>query len=295
VTDLFNRACLLKGTVGLALYQDDTFVSYLSGNPQSTDLDIGYGWSRISLKGSVPASITPGNYQLYVITRNTGEPAPSKIRGKKGSYPFYNVEVTDAAIVLTNGGNIPELSQLAPAELIGEAVVGADVTFTLQIKNDGAAYEDDFGLYIRKDGALRPFTRLTNLMTILPNTTSTVTVSGKLQDLPAGKYLAVGTYKENGEWKQFGNDMRMTFTLQATPTGIAPPDTFEHLTARSTATGLSISANSNLSAPIEVFTLQGVKVAQFESHASTIELALPQQGVYIVRQGTEVVKVLYKQ
>ena len=70
------------------------------------------------------------------------------LRGLEGKSICYSVEITANSIRLSSIENNSDLYQLAPAELIGEAVEGKDISFKIQIENKGLKYEDDFAIYI---------------------------------------------------------------------------------------------------------------------------------------------------
>ena len=57
------------------------------------------------------------------------------LRGLEGKSICYSVEITANSILLSSIENNSDLYQLAPAELIGEAVEGKDISFKIQIEN----------------------------------------------------------------------------------------------------------------------------------------------------------------
>lgn len=220
-TELYNITSDFNGLCGLALYKGDEFVTFLN-NPTETSKAINYGWSDISIKGSVPASVPNGTYQLHLATQNKGEKTPSKMLGMEKTVVFFNVEVTDNSVILSKPTSNVDIMQAAPAEIVGICEVGSDITFKLQVQNNGMSYEDEFGIFIGKPGDRLGLTkaRISEYVTLPGGTTSTITVTGD-PGLPAGEYYAIGSYKSGGNWTEFGNSkLRLTFTIAEEGTGI---------------------------------------------------------------------------
>ena len=289
-TKIWNTATPMTGVIGLALYQGDEFVTFLTNPSAFSGINIGSGWNSITLSGTIPASVPNGSYQLHFASQKEGEKKPSMLRGLEDMSTYYNVEVTANSISLSNPGSKFELSQLAPAVLVGEAVEGKEMTFTLQVENKGMKYEDDFAVYIRKNGALLPYTRISDYTVIPGSASSTITISGN-PGLPVGEYYAIGSYRKDDTWKQFtGNELRLVFTIKDVETGIEQAESIQPLKVVTTATGLDITSE-NLDEVIDIYTGYGVKITSIKGGKGTV--ALSQNGLYIIRQGKNVLKVLY--
>lgn len=289
-TKIWNTATPMTGVIGLALYQGDEFVTFLTNPSAFSGINIGSGWNSITLSGTIPASVPNGSYQLHFASQKEGEKKPSMLRGLEDMSTYYNVEVTANSISLSNPGSKFELSQLAPAVLVGEAVEGKEMTFTLQVENKGMKYEDDFAVYIRKNGALLPYTRISDYTVIPGSASSTITISGN-PGLPVGEYYAIGSYRKDDAWKQFtGNELRLVFTIKDVETGIEQAESIQPLKVVTTATGLDITSE-NLDEVIDIYTGYGVKITSIKGGKGTV--ALSQNGLYIIRQGKNVLKVLY--
>lgn len=289
-TKIWNTATPMTGVIGLALYQGDEFVTFLTNPSAFSGINIGSGWNSITLSGTIPASVPNGSYQLHFASQKEGEKKPSMLRGLEDMSTYYNVEVTANSISLSNPGSKFELSQLAPAVLVGEAVEGKEMTFTLQVENKGMKYEDDFAVYIRKNGALLPYTRISDYTVIPGSASSTITISGN-PGLPVGEYYAIGSYRKDDTWKQFtGNELRLVFTIKDVETGIEQAESIQPLKVVTTATGLDITSE-NLDEVIDIYTGYGVKITSIKGGKATV--ALSQSGLYIIRQGKNVLKVLY--
>lgn len=289
-TKIWNTSTTMSGIIGLALYQGDEFITFLTEPTSVSDIAIGSGWNSITFSGVVPTGISNGNYQLHFASQKVGEKVPTMLRGLEDMNTCFNIEITDNSILLSSPDNKFGLSQLAQAELIGEAVEGKDITFTLQIENKGMKYEDDFAVYIRKNGALVPYTRISNYTVIPGNASTTITISGN-PELPAGKYYAIGSYREAGTWKQFtGNELRLIFTIKDVETGIEQAESVQPLKVITTNTGLDI-ISENLDEVIDVYSGYGGKIASLKGGKATV--ALSQSGLYIIKQGKNVLKVLY--
>lgn len=289
-TKIWNTATPMTGVIGLALYQGDEFVTFLTNPSAFSGINIGSGWNSITLSGTIPASVPNGSYQLHFASQKEGEKKPSMLRGLEDMSTYYNVEVTANSISLSNPGSKFELSQLAPAVLVGEAVEGKEMTFTLQVENKGMKYEDDFAVYIRKNGALLPYTRISDYTVIPGSASSTITISGN-PGLPVGEYYAIGSYRKDDTWKQFtGNELRLVFTIKDVETGIEQAESIQPLKVVTTATGLDITSE-NLDEVIDIYTGYGVKITSIKGGKGTV--ALSQNGLYIIRQGKNVLKILY--
>lgn len=289
-TKIWNTSTPMSGVIGLALYQRDEFITFLTEPTSVQGIDIGSGWSSITFSGVIPATVPNGNYQLYFVSQKDGEETPTMLRGLEDISTCYNIEVTDNSILLDKPSGNYELSQLAPAELIGEAVEGEDITFTLQIDNKGMKYEDDFAIYIRKNGALLPSARISNYTVIPGNTSSIINISGN-PELPAGEYYAIGSYREDGTWKQFtGNELRLVFIIKNVETGIEQAESTQPLKVITTSKGLDIFSE-NHNEVIEVYSGYGIKIASIKGGKAAV--ALSQSGLYIIKQGKNVLKVLY--
>ncbi|RGN31412.1 C10 family peptidase [Bacteroides oleiciplenus] len=289
-TKIWNTATPMTGVIGLALYQGDEFVTFLTNPSAFSGINIGSGWNSITLSGTIPASVPNGSYQLHFASQKEGEKKPSMLRGLEDMSTYYNVEVTANSISLSNPGSKFELSQLAPAVLVGEAVEGKEMTFTLQVENKGMKYEDDFAVYIRKNGALLPYTRISDYTVIPGSASSTITISGN-PGLPVGEYYAIGSYRKDDAWKQFtGNELRLVFTIKDVETGIEQSESIQPLKVITTSTGLDITSE-NLDEVIDIYSGYGMKITSIKGGKATV--ALSQSGLYIIRQGKNVLKVLY--
>lgn len=290
-TQIWNTATSMSGVIGLALYQGDDFITFLTAPSTVSNLDMGSGWNRISFSGTVPASVPNGTYQLHFASQKEGERVPRKLRGAESTSTAYSAEISTTGISLSSIGSNPNLYQLAPAQLVGEAIEGQDLTFTVQIENRGATYEDDFAIYIRRNGALLPYTHISNYAALPSNSSETLTISGN-PGLPAGEYYAIGSYRRNGDWRQFtGTDLRLVFTIKDVETGIEQTEAIRALKVIATSTGLNISSE-NLEETIEVYTSQGMRIVGIKGGQASVELS--QSGLYIIRQGKEVLKVMFK-
>ena len=281
-TKIWNTSTPMSGIIGLALYQGDEFITFLTTPTSISNIDVGSGWNSITFSGTIPSTVPNGNYQLHFASQKEGEKVPSMLRGLEGKNICYSV--------LSSIENNSDLYQLAPAELIGEAVEGKDISFKIQIENKGLKYEDDFAIYIRKNGALLPYTRISNYTVIPSNTSSTITITGN-PELPAGEYYAIGSYRKDDTWKQFTNsELRLVFTIKDVETGIGQTESSEVLKVIPTNIGLEItSENSNEF--IDIFSSQGVKITSVKGTQITVPLS--QSGLYIIRQGKNSLKVLY--
>lgn len=289
-TKIWNTSTPMSGIIGLALYQGDEFITFLTTPTSISNIDVGSGWNSITFSGTIPSTVPNGNYQLHFASQKEGEKVPSMLRGLEGKNICYSVEITANSILLSSIENNSDLYQLAPAELIGEAVEGKDISFKIQIENKGLKYEDDFAIYIRKNGALLPYTRISNYTVIPSNTSSTITITGN-PELPAGEYYAIGSYRKDDTWKQFTNsELRLVFTIKDVETGIGQTESSEVLKVIPTNIGLEItSENSNEF--IDIFSSQGVKITSVKGTQITVPLS--QSGLYIIRQGKNSLKVLY--
>lgn len=289
-TQIWNTASTMSGNVGLALYQGDDFITFLTEPTAVTGISIGSGWNRITFSGTVPATVPKGSYQLHFASQKEGERVPRKLRGAEGISTAFNAQISANGISIGSMSTAPSLYQLAQAQLVGEAVEGQDLTFTVQIENRGAAYEDDFAIYIRRNGALLPYTHISSYAALPANSTQTLTISGN-PGLPAGEYYAIGSYRRNGDWRQFTNaDLRLVFTIKDVETGIEKTESTRALKAIITSTGLDISSE-NTDEMIEVYSAHGMKIAGIKGGKASVELS--QSGLYIIRQGKEVVKVMF--
>ena len=220
-TEVYNVSSVFNGVYGLALYNGDEFVTFLS-EPTKNSVGVGMGWSRAAINGKVPASVPDGSYQLYLATQNYGEKTPTRLFGMEKTVMFYNVEIAGNTITLTKPTSNVSLMQAAPAEIVGISEVGSDITFKLQVENSGMTYEDEFGVYIAVPGDRFGLVkaRISNYVVLPGSTTSTVTITGN-PGLPAGEYYAIGSYKTGSDWKEFGNSkLRLTFTIAEEGTGI---------------------------------------------------------------------------
>lgn len=289
-TKIWNTSTPMSGIIGLALYQGDEFITFLTTPTSISNIDVGSGWNSITFSGTIPSTVPNGNYQLHFASQKDGEKVPSMLRGLEGKSICYSVEITANSILLSSIENNSDLYQLAPAELIGEAVEGKDISFKIQIENKGLKYEDDFAIYIRKNGALLPYTRISDYTVIPSNTSSTITITGN-PELPAGEYYAIGSYRKDDTWKQFTNsELRLVFTIKDVETGIGQTESSEVLKVIPTNTGLEItSENSNEF--IDIFSSQGVKITSVKGTQITVPLS--QSGLYIIRQDKNSLKVLY--
>ncbi len=289
-TKIWNTATPMTGVIGLALYQGDEFVTFLTSPSAFSGINIGSGWNSITLSGTIPASVPNGSYQLHFASQKEGEKEPSMLRGLEDMSTYYNVEITANSILLSNPGSKFELSQLAPAVLVGEAVEGKEMTFTLQVENKGMKYEDDFAVYIRKNGALLPYTRISDYTIIPGSASSTITISGN-PGLPVGEYYAIGSYRKDDTWKQFaGNELRLVFTIKDVETGIEQAESIQPLKVITTSTGLDITSE-NLDEVIDVYSGYGLKIASLKGGKGTVTLS--ENGLYIIRQGKTVLKILF--
>lgn len=289
--ELQNTATIMNGIIGLALYKEGTFITYLTSPSRVPDnMQIGAYWPTINIEGSIPPSVPTGSYQLHLASQKDGESIPSRAHSMKGINSFYNVEVTNSGIELSVPESGIQLTQKAPVVLDGEAIANKNITFTIEVENNGVPYEDELAIFISQNIPLSIVTaRIKQYVEIPESGPTTLTISGNPQ-LPAGEYYAIGSYRDGNKWKQFtGKDLKLIFTIKDVGTGIRETEKIEKLKAIPTPTGLSIISN-NQTDDIEIFNAQGIKVVSLK--AGTISVELPQRGIYIVRQGIETIKVL---
>ena len=97
---LSNNGASFKGTVYKALYQNGTFITLLESD-LSLDLLYGQGM-EVDYPGFViPASVTPGAYQLYMVGKDEHQDDWSILRSKVNVANYLNVTVTESTITLT--------------------------------------------------------------------------------------------------------------------------------------------------------------------------------------------------
>lgn len=287
---IYNTASTMNGLLGLALYQGEEFVTFLSDPSAYRDIPIGSGWNTISFSGVIPSNVANGSYQLHFASQKDGEKVPSKLRGLKNYTIHYNVEVKSNTIVLEKPDSDFDLYQLAKAELIGEAVVGEKLTFKLKIENKGMDYDDEFGVYILKNGSMLPYDRISNYAVIPAKSTTTITISGNTQ-LPVGEYYAIGSYRKNNAWRQFANkDLRLVFEIKDVGTSINSTESAQPLKVVTTNSGLNITSEDSTEL-IYVYSPQGSVISTIEGGKGIV--VLTHSGIYFVKQGKTALKVLY--
>lgn len=219
-TNIYNLTSSFDGVYGLALYKGDEFVTFLTEPEQST-ASIGMGWSSNPVSGVVPGSVPNGSYQLYFASQDKRDTAPTKLRGMANTVLFYNVEVSNSNITLTKPTSNVSLVQVTKTELVGTANAGSDMTFRLQMRNDGPTYADELGVYITAGRLSANKARISQYVVLPGYSTTTVTITGN-PNLPVGKnYYAVGSYRSGDNWTEFTNtQLRLYFDIEEAETGI---------------------------------------------------------------------------
>lgn len=96
---LSNNGATFKGTVYKALYQNGTLVTLLESD---LDLDLSHGQGmEVDYPGFViPASVTPGTYQLYMVGKDEHQDDWSILRSKVNVANYLNVTVTESTITI---------------------------------------------------------------------------------------------------------------------------------------------------------------------------------------------------
>lgn len=279
-----------NGKLGLALYQNGVLVTELS-DQTTISLAVGLGYRNYTINGTVPASVPNGTYQLYMFSKNVGEPNPSIIKAPKGTHSYYDAVITDANITLTVPSLTPSLTQINLTSSNSQIVRNENATFNLTLKNEGSQYFDAIGIYMRKVGSVSKYQRIESSVNIAPGEEKTIEIPG-LITVEAGDYRAVMCYKSGTTWYNADmNTYAVTFTVLES-SGI--DDEYVNNSEFSTYTnGNRLFVVTDDKTPIYIYSTTGVRIGTIIPDGSDNSITLPNKGIYIVKQQLKSAKVIY--
>lgn len=274
--ELWNFTPGFKGVIGLALYDKDKFITFLS-TPLSVSIEPGRGWRNISFKGKVPANVSNGEYMLYVAAQHNEEEAPRIIKAPNTTFSYYKATITSSNITLKAPDTAAELQQKGTVSVETNPVCqNREATFSCTISNQGAEFYDEIGIYIRKVGALT-YQRISTTANIAPGEEKLIRVTG-LIELAPGTYKAVGSYKQGTTWKQFSiNDFGTEFEVHDYSVGVENIE-------KNNCPEITINSNGNQLQLISAQPVKGINIYdQSGKIVNTIRYAEKQWNPNITR------------
>jgi hypothetical protein len=138
------------GYFGLALFQNGSFVNYLTGFTIN-NLNSNYGYSKIDFSNvAIPTYLTDGNYQIYPVYRSTIENDWKIIRGKTGTGYYMDINIAAGMISF----NQPKSSQpdlkMENMQVTGNIYQNKTARFKISLKNNGLSdYNSDVAIYLQ--------------------------------------------------------------------------------------------------------------------------------------------------
>jgi len=181
------------------------------------------GWSTLGFPGSIPNTVTPGNYELYLIYQAAGESDWNIIRGKAGTLNHYLVTVTTSQVTFTAPAN--EFPQLT----INSLTLGTNLyqneygVIEISLTNSGNEYNSLFRFYLKSN--------TTSVVTALYLDEPVEIASGETKTIEFQKYISVvpGQYTlivdydaNNDEYSPVFTPFSTTLnvTVEATPSQV---------------------------------------------------------------------------
>jgi len=178
------------------------------------------GWNTFQFSGSIPNTVVPGDYELYLIYQAEGENDWNIIRGKAGTLNHYSVTVTASQVIFTAPAN--EFPQLKINSLTLESNLYQNEfgVIAISLTNSGSEYNSLFRLYLKSN--------TTNVVTVVSPDEPVEIASGetktiefeKLITVVPGKYTLLVDYDANNDeyfptFTPFSTTLNVT--VEATP------------------------------------------------------------------------------
>jgi len=178
------------------------------------------GWSTLDFSGSIPDSVAPGGYKLYLIYQAVGEADWNIIRGKAGTLNHYSVSVSSGQAVFTTLANeFPQLT-IDSISLVTNLYQNKTGVIAVSLTNSGAEYNSLFRFYLKSN--------ITNVITaiaidepveIASGATKTIEIDKLIPVIP-GQYTLMIDYDLNNDeyaprFVPFSTTLNVT--VEATP------------------------------------------------------------------------------
>lgn len=178
------------GYFGLALFQNGSFVNYLTGYTIN-NLNSNYGYSKIDFSNvAIPTYLTDGNYQMYPVYRTTAENDWKIIRGKTGTGYFMDVNIAAGMISFKEPNSAEPALKMESMQVTGNIYQNKTARFKISLKNNGLSdYNSDVAVYLQSSAVDTLRQKVTVVKAnIIPGETVEYSINGNVT-LPPGNYL----------------------------------------------------------------------------------------------------------
>ena len=292
-----NTGDIVEGEWGMGLFQGDKFIGYIgeSETPRNGILKVGYGYGKRIYRGTLPADLAEGTYQIAFCSETQYEPVPSIARIYGGKLASWNAEVTADKIVISQPENRYILSSNQPVEMMGATAVGGKVHFQVPVVNKGGAgYYGKISVDFRAEGSDEVMARIVLPTIVKASATPSIEVKDALpaEITAAGKYVVSASYERNGKWVDLNAEMKTTIEVGAEGGVSIDTEAADRFVAYA-ANGVIRVENAAAGELVQIYTANGSLVASERVDASgAAVIAAPQKGILLVRQGNQTVKVV---
>lgn len=217
-TRVYNQGSDFTGKIQAVLYRDGQPVVAF-GRVHSASVRSGYGWSRgLEFANlSIPPTIQPGDYQLYIASRDDRESQWSIVRSKVHQIGYYNVHVEADRVTFSSAIDKVDMecTSIAVSHRLYSTMAG---DFECDITNLGTECVANIALFIQPEAG--------GDFSILSQETVYLTIGAQAQlqysptiNLPAGDYNIKLAYSLADELWQPMMPGSKRVTVYAAPTG----------------------------------------------------------------------------
>ncbi|MDO9152931.1 MAG: C10 family peptidase [Paludibacter sp.] len=221
---VYNRGLnTFSGNIALGLYNENNLVQILK-NYLFTDLKSFFGWTTYDFSSvTIPASVSNGNYRIYLIYKSSSESNWTKMRGKTGTPDYLSVNITSTYIKLSTPTDVLPKLTLNSLNKIGNLYQNKTGRFAANITNTGGEYISKLAIYLQSTTKPEVFQYVAIDPVVIATGETKELLFNDTITLAPGLYNASILYDRSNNpvnitsWSQLGNTVAVS--VQPEPTG----------------------------------------------------------------------------
>lgn len=170
---------------------DGSEVATLATLPLNNIRELQGGTKGTTIRFSIPESVAPGTYRLYLSHKEQGAVAYTKMRAPVTQVNYLLVTVTDNAVSYADLDYAAHLSLTAKPEVVGQLYNARRATFRVTVKNDGEEFYSYLGVLMqKKNSGIEPERQYVGvILTRVPKgATRTFTFTTDSVEVTSGEY-----------------------------------------------------------------------------------------------------------
>lgn len=191
---MYNKGVnVFNGSIGLALYDDNGFVSVTKSYTVSS-LSVGYGWTIYNITSSIPTGIANGNYKLYYVYKATADANWQIVRGKVGTANYLNIVVGTSTVTINSPSASSAVLNLNSLTVTGNLYQNKTGRFNINVTNTGNEYNSKLGIKLQSTSSSSVYQLITpETINIAAGETRTLDFTGSITVAP-GEYSVTAVY-----------------------------------------------------------------------------------------------------